>query len=176
MIFEYYPPETTNIQLSCQATIAYVHKQVQKDFTNYSKLLVQINNNSKITPDYIFFTIHGTAVVSPVQGYIIVYGVKDWSDSVDPRVYDSDFYKKMFEYKNDNMFMNTELDMNNHRIRNVSPPIHSNDVLNKGSIKITNIYLYGVVDSDHVLKNHNIPIGFNAVFLESIIIIIYTFI
>ena len=81
MMFEYYFPENTNIQLSCQATTAYVHKQVQKDFTDYSKLLVQINNNSKITPDYIFFTIHGTATVSNPEGYIIVYGVKDWSDT-----------------------------------------------------------------------------------------------
>ena len=54
MIFEYFPPVMTNIQLSCQATTAYVHRQVQKDFTDYSKLLVQINNNSKSTPDYIF--------------------------------------------------------------------------------------------------------------------------
>ena len=83
IIFEYYFPENTNIQLSCQSTTAYVHKQVQKDFTDYSKLLVQINNNSKTTPDYLFFTIHGAAVVSNPEGYIIVYGVKDWSDSVD---------------------------------------------------------------------------------------------
>ena len=34
IIFEYYFPENTNIQLSCQSTTAYVHKQVQKDFTN----------------------------------------------------------------------------------------------------------------------------------------------
>ena len=86
IIFEYYFPENTNIQLSCQSTTAYVHKQIQKDFTDYSKLLVQINNNSKTTPDYLFFTIHGTAVVSNPEGYIIVYGVKDWSDSVDPNI------------------------------------------------------------------------------------------
>ena len=55
IIFEYYFPENTNIQLSCQSTTAYVHKQIQKDFTDYSKLLVQINNNSKTTPDYLFF-------------------------------------------------------------------------------------------------------------------------
>ena len=54
IIFEYYFTENTNIQLSCQSTTAYVHKQVQKDFTDYSKLLVQINNNSKATPDYLF--------------------------------------------------------------------------------------------------------------------------
>ena len=97
IIFEYYFPENTNIQLSCQSTTAYVHKQIQKDFTDYSKLLVQINNNSKTTPDYLFFTIHGTAVVSNPEGYIIVYGVKDWSDSVDSSVYDDAFYVQMFE-------------------------------------------------------------------------------
>ena len=55
MIFEYHPPQNTNIQLSCQSTTAYVHRQVQKNFTYYAKLLVQINNNSKTTPDFIFF-------------------------------------------------------------------------------------------------------------------------
>ena len=77
MIFEFYPPEMTNIQLSCQATSAYIHKQVQKDFSNYSKMLVQINNNSKNTPDYIYLTIHGTAVRSPVNAHLIVYGIKE---------------------------------------------------------------------------------------------------
>ena len=97
IIFEYYFPENTNIQLSCQSTTAYVHKQIQKDFTDYSKLLVQINNNSKTTPDYLFFTIHGIAVVNNPEGYIIVYGVKDWSDSVDPNIYDDGFYVQMFQ-------------------------------------------------------------------------------
>ena len=56
IIFEYYFPENTNIQLSCQSTTAYVHKQIQKDFTDYSKLLVQINNNSKKKHQIIFFS------------------------------------------------------------------------------------------------------------------------
>ena len=72
MIFEFFPPEITNIQLSCQATSAYIHKQVQRDFSNYSKMLVQINNNSKDTPDYIYLTIHGTAVATPVKAHLIV--------------------------------------------------------------------------------------------------------
>ena len=112
IIFEYYFPENTNIQLSCQSTTAYVHKQIQKDFTDYSKLLVQINNNSKTTPDYLFFTIHGTAVVNNPEGYIIVYGVKDWSDSVDPNIYDDGFYVQMFEYKNGDMQMQTDININ----------------------------------------------------------------
>ena len=131
IIFEYYFPENTNIQLSCQSTTAYVHKQVQKDFTNYSKLLVQINNNSKTTPDYLFFTIHGTAVVSNPEGYIIVYGVKDWSDSVDPNIYDDEFYVQMFEYKNGDMQILTNINVNNHKITNLNKGINDTDAVNK---------------------------------------------
>ena len=127
IIFEYYFPENTNIQLSCQSTTAYVHKQVQKDFTDYSKLLVQINNNSKTTPDYLFFTIHGAAVVSNPEGYIIVYGVKDWSDSVDSSVYDDAFYVQMFKYKNGDMQMQTDIDLNNNKIKNVPQPTNPTD-------------------------------------------------
>ena len=131
IIFEYYFPENTNIQLSCQSTTAYVHKQIQKDFTDYSKLLVQINNNSKTTPDYLFFTIHGTAVVSNPEGYIIVYGVKDWSDSVDSSVYDDAFYVQMFKYKNGDMQMQTNINVNNHKITNLNKGINDTDAVNK---------------------------------------------
>ena len=136
IIFEYYFPENTNIQLSCQSTTAYVHKQIQKDFTDYSKLLVQINNNSKTTPDYLFFTIHGTAVVSNPEGYIIVYGVKDWSDSVDPNIYDDEFYVQMFEYKNGDMQMQTNININNHKIENLSDATDTKDAINKGQLDI----------------------------------------
>ena len=143
IIFEYYFPENTNIQLSCQSTTAYVHKQIQKDFTDYSKLLVQINNNSKTTLDYLFFTIHGTAVVSNPEGYIIVYGVKDWSDSVDSSVYDDAFYVQMFEYKNGDMQMQTDIDMNTHKIKNISPPTEPTDLLTKESLITNDTYVSG---------------------------------
>ena len=110
----------TNIQISTQATTAYIHKQVSKDFTNHSKLLVQFNNVSKDTPDYIYFTMHGTATADPVQAYLIVYGVKDWSDSVDPRVYVGTD-NEMFEYKNNQMKMNVDMNvnMNNNSISGI---------------------------------------------------------
>ena len=140
MIFEYFPPVMTNIQLSCQATTAYVHRQVQKDFTDYSKLLVQINNNSKSTPDYIFFTIHGTAVVSNPQGHIIVYGVKDWSDSIDPSVYDYEFYSQMFKYENGDMQMQTNINTNNHKITNLNKGINDTDAVNKLQLDSVSFY------------------------------------
>ena len=171
IIFEYFPPEMANIQLSCQATTAYVHKQVQKDFTDYSKLLVQINNNSKTTPDYIYLTIHGTATVSNPEGYIIVYGVKDWNDSVDPSVYDSDFYVQMFEYKNDVMFMNTDIDMNNHKIKNVPQPTNPTDLLTKMSESIFHISIYGYIDRHNDFTSQGISIGFDSIYIVKITLI-----
>ena len=170
IIFEYYFPENTNIQLSCQSTTAYVHKQVQKDFTNYSKLLVQINNNSKTTPDYLFFTIHGTAVVSNPEGYIIVYGVKDWSDSVDPSIYDDDFYVQIFKYENGDMKMQTDIDMNNHKLKNVPQPTNPTDLLMKQSVKIYNNCIYGVIDDNSFLRAHGNMVQFLNVYIVKIIL------
>ena len=161
----------TNIQLSCQAATAYVHKQVQKDFTEYSKLLVQINNNSKITPDYIYFTIHGTAVVSNPEGYIIVYGIKDWSDSVKSDVYDSEYYVQMFEYKNDTMYMNTDIELNNHKIKNVPQARDQTDLLMKQSVNIFDISLYGTIDRHNDLTSQGVTIGFDSVYIVKITLI-----
>ena len=133
IVFEFYPPEMTNIQLSCTASSAYIHKSTQRDFTDYSKLLVQFNNNSKQTPDYIYLTMHGTATATPVQCHLVVYGVKDWSDSVYPDIYDG-LDNVMFKYENGDMKMQTELDMNNKRIIHLSDPIDDGDAVNKLSL------------------------------------------
>ena len=129
MIFEFFPPEMTNIQLSCQATSAYIHKTVQKDFSSYSKMLVQINNNSKNTPDYIYLTMHGTSTV-PANAHLIVYGMKDWSDSVSPELYDHVLTEEMFEYDDGDMKMNTDLDMDNHYITHLGDGSDDTDAVN----------------------------------------------
>ena len=133
IMFEFYPPEMTNIQLSCDASSAYIHKSIQRDFTDYSKLLVQFNNNSKQTPDYIYLTMHGTATATQVGCHLVVYGVKDWSDSVYPDIYDG-LDNVMFKYENGDMKMQTELDMNNKRIMHLSDPIDDGDAVNKLSL------------------------------------------
>ena len=133
IVFEFYPPEITNIQLSCNASSAYIHTEVQRDFSNYSKLLVQFNNNSKLTPDYIYLTMHGTATASVVQCHLVVYGVKDWTDSVQPSVYDG-VDNEMFKYVNGDMLMQTDLDMNDKKIINLPNPIDTGDAVNKLSL------------------------------------------
>ena len=142
IMFEFYPPEMTNVQLSCNASSAYIHKSTQRDFTNYSKLLVQFNNNSKQAPDYIYLTMHGTSTATPVQCHLVVYGVKDWSDIVYPNIYDG-LDNVMFKYENGDMKMQTELDMNNKRIIHLSNPIDNGDAVNKSSLDSVSYYTKG---------------------------------
>ena len=136
LVLEYFWPENSNIQLTSKGTSVYIHKQVTKTLSNHSKILVQINNRNKETPDYIYFTIYGTASVSNPQGSITIYGVKDWSDSVDPSVYDSAYNDQMFEFKNGDMQMQTELDLSNHKIIKLANPIDAGDACKKRSLDI----------------------------------------
>ena len=130
MIFEYYWPEATNVSLSAQGTTVYIHKQVYRAFNSYGKLLVQINNNSKDTPDRITLVIHGRAVVQNPEDYLVIYGVKDWSGSVDPRVYDG-YKTEMFDYINNQMVMTVPINMMNHKMVNLPNPTNPSDPTTK---------------------------------------------
>lgn len=160
----FFPPEMTNVQMSTQATTAYIQKQVSKDFTDHSKLLVQINNVSKDTPDYIYFTMHGTAILTPGQGY---NGIKDWSDSVDPSVYDGT-NNEMFKYENNQMKMNVDIDLQNHRLKNATLPQQVNAAITKlfGSQKNGDNYLYGTVDARTFFKTSFHVIFVNGVYIK----------
>ena len=131
IIFEFYPPEMNNIQISCQATSAYIHKQVQKNFSTYSKFLVQFHNNNKNNPDKIFFTMHGDTIYV-VSAFLILYGIKDWVDAINPKLYDHIINEQMFEFDSLNMLMKTNLDLNNNKILNISDGTDANDAINKG--------------------------------------------
>ena len=169
IVFEFYPPEMTNIQLSCDASEAYIHKTVQRDFTAYSKLLVQFNNNSKQTPNYIYLTMHGTATATPVQCHLVVYGVKDWSDSVYPGVYDG-LDNVMFEYKNGDMQMQVNLDMNNKIISSLINPIYDSEAMNLGyftnlfKTKYTGTIASGVFQRTNPTNNFQIAADGNNIF------------
>ena len=90
-VLEYYPLGShTNIQLSAQATTANIHKTIQKSFSDHVKILVQFNNSSRESLDYIYFNLHGSSTLSSPEAFLIIYGVKDWQDTVNPEVYDYD--------------------------------------------------------------------------------------
>ena len=100
--------------------------------------------------------------------------LKIGSDSVDPTVYDSDFYTQMFEYRDGGMYMNTSIDINhNHKIImiNIPQPKNSTDLLMKMSVSIFHISLYGMIDHNNDFTNQSVPIGFDSIFLSKITLI-----
>ena len=90
-VLEYFPIGShTNIQLSAQATTANIHKTIQKSFSDHVRRLIQFDNSSRESLDYIYFNLHGSSTFSSPQAFLIIYGVKDWQDTVNPEVYDYD--------------------------------------------------------------------------------------
>ena len=90
-VLEYFPIGShTNIQLSAQASTANIHKTIQKSFSDHVRLIIQFTNSSRESLDYIYFNLHGSSTFSSPQAFLIIYGVKDWQDTVNPEVYDYD--------------------------------------------------------------------------------------
>ena len=131
IIMEYYFPEDINISLLAEASTAIINKQTTTNFTSYKKQLVQINQQTKDTPDYLFFTIRGsgTTATNP-EGYLVFYGVKEWVDTVPSEIYDHVLETGMFEYDNGNMKMYNDIDMNNHNIINSNQITSLTDFMN----------------------------------------------
>ena len=131
IIMEYYFPEDINISLLAEASTAIINKQTITNFPSYKKQLLQINQQTKDTPDYLFFTIRGsgTTATNP-EGYLVFYGVKEWVDTVPSEIYDHVLETGMFEYDNGNMKMYNDIDMNNHNIINSNQITSLTDFMN----------------------------------------------
>ena len=150
IIMEYYFPEDINISLLAEASTAIINIQTITNFPSYKKQLVQINQQTKDTPDYLFFTIRGsgTSATNP-EGYLVFYGVKEWVDTVPSEIYDHVLETGMFEYDNGNMKIfhdidlnnnkiinSSGIDMNNHKIEKLSDATNTDDAINKGQLDI----------------------------------------
>ena len=99
-----------SVIVTAQGTTISIDSQTTKTFGNYVKTLVKFHNFTKTTPDYIFINLHGKTT-SSTTGHLIVYGVKGYVSSVEPKVYDT-----AFVVENGKMVMETDLDMNGHSI------------------------------------------------------------
>ena len=119
IIMEYYFPEDTNISFVAGATSAVINKQVTTSFTDHKKHLVQFDQQTKNTPDYLFFNIRESATTSTnPEGYLIFYGMKGWMESVPPQIYDRALETGMFVYDGGKMKMNMDLDLNGFSLIN----------------------------------------------------------
>ena len=130
IIIEYMPPEMTNVIVTVQGTTISINSQTTKIFSNYTKTLVKFHNFTKTTPDYIFINLHGKTT-SSTTGHLIVYGVESYVSSVEPKVYDATFV-----VENGNMVMQTNIDLNNHKIINLANPTDDGDACNKRYVDI----------------------------------------
>ena len=72
IIMEYFWPEKSGISLSCESRSAVLKRQTLKNFSSYTKILVQFVQRSKDTPDYLYFNIRGSATTSTnPEGYLV---------------------------------------------------------------------------------------------------------
>ena len=121
IIMEYYFPEDSNIAFGAGSTTAVINQQTTTNFTDYKKHLVQFDQQSKDTPDYLYFYIRGSGTTSTnPEGYLVFYGVKEWMDSVPPQIYDHALETGMFSYENGKMKMNMDLDLNGNLLDGIS--------------------------------------------------------
>ena len=121
IIVEYYFPEDRNISLGVGSPTAVINKQIATSFNTYKKHLTQFDQQSKDTPDYLYFYIRGSGTTSTnPEGYLVFYGVRGWMDSVPPQIYDHALETGMFSYENGKMKMNMDLDLNGNSLKGVS--------------------------------------------------------
>ena len=148
-IIEYMPPEMTNVIVTVQGTTINIASQTTKTFDNYTKTLIKFHNWRKSTPDYLFINLHGKTTAS-TTGHLIVYGVKGYVSSVEPKIYDT-----VFSVNNGNMVMQTNIDLNNHKIINLANPTDDGDACNKRYVDIvdTKINDLSYYTKDHRYKN-----------------------
>ena len=149
IIIEYMPPEMTNVIVTVQGTTINIASQTTKTFDNYTKTLIKFHNWRKSTPDYLFINLHGKTT-SSTTGHLIVYGVKGYVSSVEPKIYDT-----VFSVNNGNMVMQTNIDLNNHKIINLANPTDDSDACNKRYVDIvdTKINDLSYYTKDHRYKN-----------------------
>ena len=170
IIMEYYFPEDINISLVAESSTAVINKQVTTSFSDHKKQLVQFDQRSKDTPDYLFFNIRGGATTSTnPEGSLVFYGVKEWVDSVPPEIYDHALETGMFEYDNGNMKMYHDIDMNNHKIINIAPPTNPTDLLMKKSLEIHDIFIFGFVNNIRFLTSNNSNLKIKNMYIKKLI-------
>ena len=143
LVFEFYNPTImSNINITASASTAIIHKQTQQNLINHTKVVIQVNNSSLQTPDYLYYRIIGVATQAAVQAHVIIYGVHGLVDSVDSGVYDDIIHYLDEIFEDDNNFMKIKKDINldNHLITNLRDGVNSSDCVNKRQLDSVSYY------------------------------------
>ena len=142
LVMEFYWPEKFNIYTYADSTPTnIVDEQNIKNFSNYQKLYLQFTKKNTNSPNNLIMEIRGELSSSNQQtGYLIFYGAKGTHYSITNDFYDQYIMSDIFIY-NENMKMQTKIDMNNNKIIKLSNGTDADDAVNKGQLDSVNINL-----------------------------------
>ena len=137
LVMEFYWPEKFNIYTYADSTPTnIVDEQNIKNFSNYQKLYLQFTKKNTNSPNNLIMEIRGELSTSNQQtGYLIFYGTKGTHYSITNDFYDQYIMSDIFIYNGD-MQMQTKIDMNTHKIENLSDATNTKDAINKGQLDI----------------------------------------
>ena len=135
LVMEFYWPEKFNIYTYVDSTPTnIVDEQNIKNFSNYQKLYLQFTKKNTNSPNNLIMEIRGELSTSNQQtGYLIFYGTKGTHYSITNDFYDQYIMSDIFIY-NENMKMQTKIDMNNNKIIKLSNGTDPDDAVNKGQL------------------------------------------
>ena len=135
LVMEFYWPEKFNIYTYADSTPTnIVDEQNIKNFSNYQKLYLQFTKKNTNSPNNLIMEIRGELSTSNQQtGYLIFYGTKGTHYSITNVFYDQYIMSDIFIY-NENMKMQTKIDMNNNKIIKLSNGTDPDDAVNKGQL------------------------------------------
>ena len=142
LVMEFYWPEKFNIYTYADSTPTnIVDEQNIKNFSNYQKLYLQFTKKNTNSPNNLIMEIRGELSTSNQQtGYLIFYGTKGTHYSITNDFYDQYIMSDIFIY-NENMKMQTKIDMNNNKIIKLSNGTDPDDAVNKGQLDSVNVNL-----------------------------------
>ena len=148
LVVEWFPPEMSELSVAVQGTTISISNYATKTLEKYTKTVINFHRWGSSPPQFIYLDLHGTVSKQSFLtiGHLIVYGVKETLSNVDPSVYDT-----AFVIENGKMVMETDLDLNNHKIINLDDPLNEGDICNKRSLNIVETKLN---DLSHYLKDH----------------------
>ena len=116
LCIEFFPAKMTGVSVNVVSASLNVGKQTTKKLANYSRSIVHLHKWRISPPEYIFLDLkwQGTAQdLSKKGAKLIVYGIAGSHDDVPSDVFDAPF-----AFEGRKMVMQTDLDLNGHKIGN----------------------------------------------------------